>query len=66
MGPLPSKAPGKNVAENIEEEKSSKKRKVEVITNVKRIEDKIYEGETIIERKENEEKRKYRLHIARK
>ena len=57
-GPPPSKAPIKNVAEDIEKEKFSKKRRVEteIITNVKRIDDKIYEGETIVDF-EIEEKR---------
>ena len=50
-GPPPSKAPIKNVAEDIEKEKFSKKRRIEteIITNVKRIDDKIYEGETIVD-----------------
>ena len=58
-GPPPSKAPSRKIEEDvIEENRNRKKRKVETekLTNVKRIEDKIFEGESIVEF-EIEEKR---------
>ena len=59
-GPPPPKAPNKNknVAEDGEKESNFKKRKVETdrLTNIRRIEDKVYTGETI-EDFEIEEKR---------